>query len=436
VSATTPRPTSKRRHWRGPVTAISGTTTSARIAGEPTGTTGHPKTFLGRQINVDQFVVRLAGPWARDDPVILGDGIVPSTAPPTSRTAVELDPRRGRRVPLPQALDVVRHRHPTIGRRAAAMRTALTSAAISHRSVGDRDADPSRFLHRLRQAGVGAHAGRVRRRAARGDRQTVPRGRHDLADGIDGSTTAVSAQRQRLATQRLLGQRQRDGGPGPHGCSTWPGRPVALLAGRRRPDHARRRVDHALGDHRAPRGPSTLPVLSQCRPRRTAPRPDAVAAVADRHAEIVRYADGRRSGNATTPSSCSCSLPRCTWPDDARSRHLHRRRPASPPEPSRRPDGHRPTAVPPARRPRCRRRCARRTGELAARPLVARPRSVGVGGGPGRTERRRADRPRHVRRQRRPQHGRADQRSAVLRPAPEDWRSDPRTPCRSTRRPG
>ncbi len=103
----------------------------------------------------------------------------------------------------------------------------------------------------------------------------------------------------------------------------------------------------------------------------------------------------------------------------ARSRHLHRRRTRPPAGGRNRSARTRPAPVPPTRRARRRCRGTRRTDQFAARSVVARTRSVGVGRRPGRPERWRADRHRHVRRQRRAQHRRADQRSAVLRPAPQ-----------------
>ena len=225
------------------------------------------KDFLGRRINTDATSSAWPGHGPETISVILGNGIVPAGADnvanrgrPTRDVAAEFLSRKlwtsfaTDTPPSPGVMD--------------AMRTALTSNDFSVRPWVTAMLTHPDFYSRHRQAGPRAHARRVRRRAAGGDGQTVTRGERDLADGRDGAAAAVPAERQRLAAQRLLGERQRHGRAGPDGAELRTGRRSRNYWSRAvdGPTHARRRLDHATPrSPLGPRGPSS----SRCSPTPT-----------------------------------------------------------------------------------------------------------------------------------------------------------------------
>ena len=258
---------------------------------------------------------------------MLGRRSRPVRAPTNVGQSRSAHPRRGRRVPVPQAVDVVRHRLGTAALGAVGDAFRADDDRILRSVVGDSDADPLGLLHRLGQERARAHPGRVRGGTDGRHGEALPRGERHLADGGNGTAAAVSAQRQRLAPERLLGERKRNGRPCPNGAELLLDVEPELLEWRRRPDHARRWVDHAVRDHRSDAVARTASGPDECCVRRSPPRIDPSRASPPRRSpRSSATPTARRSGNATTHCSSSCSPPRCTWPDHARPRHLHRRR--------------------------------------------------------------------------------------------------------------
>ena len=204
---------------------------------------------------------------------------------------------------------------------------------------------------------------------------------------------------------------ERHGGSCPHrpADSTWAAS-SQLLERRRRPDHARRRLDHAVRDHRTnPVAGARTRALERRAGRRGSLELMRVEFTAAATAEIVRLCRWRHRVGTQQRRAADHARPRdARWPDHARPRHLHRR--------CTRADSRSPETDPHALD---RRRFLQLVGlgvgagalvgpdQLVARPLAAGSRPVGVGGRTRRPERRRADRDRHVRRQRRAEHRRA-----------------------------
>ena len=88
------------------------------------------------------------------------------------RQSWTVDTRGGRRVPLPEAVDGVRHRHRTAHRRRHGHARRVADQWVRGASVDPGDAHAPRLLHRRRQDGARALAGGVRRRAAGARRAT------------------------------------------------------------------------------------------------------------------------------------------------------------------------------------------------------------------------------------------------------------------------